>query len=275
MKLSRGVIPAAIAALMLAAGCKGVPDGVLTERRLAEVMADLQYADALVNDYGMRSNSLPMTDSMRSVILQSVLARHGVTQADYDSTLRWYGHHMVRYVEACELADSIISDSIRSVDRQMALARARRGGGADTVEVWPHSPAHLFSTRAGGEYLTFEVPKDSSWRKGDIYIWEMTPVNTRSPLQMRLVVEYADNRLTTEVLESAESTSQEALELTFQLDSNKVARRIYGFAHLPAEEGENAYVNNISLKRTRLDSEDYYHGRRMVRQIYGAPRMRR
>lgn len=278
MKSLRGSIAAASIALLIQialSGCKGVPEGVLGEQQLAEVMADLQFADAIVNESDMRGGGQPMNDSTRLGIMQAVLDRHGITQADYDSTLRWYGHHMVRYVDACERADSILADSIRAVDRRIAQARANRGGGADTINVWPHSPAHLFTPRIGGDYLTFEVPRDTSWRKGDIYIWEMTPINNRTPLQARMIVEYADNRLTHEVTEMASHTDRDPLTMTVQLDSTKTARRIYGFIYMPAEEGENAFISNVSLLRTRLDSENYHRGRRMVKQIYGAPRINR
>lgn len=278
MKRLRGLITAAsLAAISATAmtGCRQVPDGVLGEQQLAEVMADLQYADALISESDIRGGREPITDSIRAGIMQAILRRHGITQADYDSTLRWYGHNMVRYVDACERADSILADSIRAVDRRMALARANRGGGADTVNVWPHTSAHLFARRTGSDYITFDLPRDSSWKKGDIYIWEMTPINNRTPLQARIIAEYADNRLTHEVTEMTATASRERLTITFQLDSNKTARRIYGFAYLPAQEGENAFINNVSLLRTRLDSENYHRGRRMIRQIYGAPRISR
>ncbi len=258
-----------ILTLAAVGGCKGVPDGVLSERKLAEVMVDLQFAEAMVNEQLRISFA---DDSAKSLLLQSVLDRHGITQADYDSTLRWYGHNMVRYVDACELADSMIADSLRAIDRRIELARSRRGGGADTVDVWPHMPSHLFSSTLSSDYLAFSMERDTSWRKGDMFIWEMEPVNNRTSLQVKMMVDYADARSTTEILESAMTSSQDKLTMTFQLDSNKVARRVYGYIYLPAADGEFAYLNNISLKRTRLDSEDYYRSRRLMRPFFSARR---
>lgn len=263
----------AVGLLLVAAGCKGVPDGVLTEKELAAVMVDLQYADALVREGSMRGTM--DSDSLSSVLLQSILKRHGVTQAEYDSTLRWYGHNMVRYVDACEIADSIIADSIRAMDRLIAQNRSNRGGGADTVDVWPNAPIHVFSPEANSDYLTFSLESEKDWRKGDVYILEMTPINAKSPLTVKMVANYSDARETTEAVEMPTAPTDDKFTLTFQMDSDKVARRIYGYIYLPTADGERVFLNNISLKRTRLDSEEYYRNRHFQRQFYQAPRFRR
>lgn len=269
---SRRLIGLAVCSLLFVAGCKGVPDGVLSEEQLARVMVDLNYAEALLNE---NLRDMVADDSACRVLMQSVLMRHGVTPEVYDSTLRWYGHNMVRYVEACVLADSMIADSLRKTDRMIAMEKSRRSSGADTMDVWMHTLTHQFSSNLPSDYITFSIERDTSWRKGDLFIWEMTPVNPQQPIMVKMAVDYADARSTTEVLEMPSSPSNETLTVTFQLDSNKVARRIYGYAYLPVRQGENSYINNVSLKHTRIDREEYYRGRRFVRPFYGAPHVSR
>ncbi|MDE7389195.1 MAG: DUF4296 domain-containing protein [Muribaculaceae bacterium] len=247
--------------------CNRVPEGVLDEQQLATVMVDLQYATALANEQ-IRAN--PDGDSLRAAILHSVFRRHGITPEQYDSTLRWYGHHMTRYIDACNIADSIISDSIRSIDRQILLARSRRGGGADTVNVWPHDPVHVFGPRLPQEYLTFNLTPDSIWAKGDIYILEFTPINARNGVTARLVVDYSDRRMTTEIIETVSAPGNDRVSLTLQTDSNKTVRRIYGFIYHPSD-GDNTYIGDVALKRTSLNAEDYYRTRMPLHPIYGIP----
>lgn len=260
-----------LAAITLCAAivaCNRVPDGVLTEREFAKVMVDLQYATALANN---RLHPTPGGDSTRTALLHSVFRRHGITAEQYDSTLRWYGHHMTRYIDACNLADSMLSDSIRAIDRELALAKSRRGGGADTIDVWPHNPAHMFGPRTPQQYLTFNLRPDSAWRKGDIYILEFTPVNTRTPIEARLVADYADRRASTEIIHTTSLPGTDRVTLTMQLDSTKYLKRIYGYIYHP-DDGDNAYINNISLRRTTLDPESYYRTRLALHPIYGMPR---
>ena len=67
---------------MLAA-CSKTPDYVISEDRMASLMADLYMGDAVVEN----DNRSYRNDSVRKVLIQSVYAKHGVTRHDVDTSL--------------------------------------------------------------------------------------------------------------------------------------------------------------------------------------------
>jgi len=67
---------------------------------MADLIVDLQIADAYIDSDMGRFDS----DSSMMVIKQSVFKKHGISQADYDSSLVWYAHNMEDYNKAYDKA---------------------------------------------------------------------------------------------------------------------------------------------------------------------------
>lgn len=61
--------------------CSGRPDGVLSQQAMEDAMFDVFLAQAMIQ--GGRS-------SEQDSLISGVLAKHGITQADFDSSLVWY-----------------------------------------------------------------------------------------------------------------------------------------------------------------------------------------
>ena len=70
--------------LSLVVGCR--PRGVLSSRQMRHVMVDLHKTDALLQIYGYMYGHDSIEDSYYAAVLQ----KHGITQAQFDSSLVWY-----------------------------------------------------------------------------------------------------------------------------------------------------------------------------------------
>lgn len=86
----RLIVPAIIA-LILATSCSHSSRNVIPQEQMARLMADLSYADAMI---GSQYQSTYSSDSLRKLLKQSVLAKHGVSQSELDSAMIWYGHNL-------------------------------------------------------------------------------------------------------------------------------------------------------------------------------------
>lgn len=86
-------------ALVASVGCNRVPGHVIPPDDMAEIMADLNTAEAVAET----NHAMFPNDSTRRVLRQSIYMAHGITEADFDSSMMWYGRNIDRYVEMCEL----------------------------------------------------------------------------------------------------------------------------------------------------------------------------
>lgn len=238
---------------LIIVACDRTPDMVLGRESMARLLVDLELADAYSLERRLDGFS---TDSSRFVLRSSVLAKHGVNEAILDSSLRWYARHLPRYMAVLDRCDSLLADTMRHIDALTAADLAARAG--DTASIWPLVPSAVFAVTEPSEFLTFEVPVDSTWQRGDVVRLTLALHNNTSPLNAFMGVDYLNRQQTTEAVATTLLAGDERhLELTLQLDSTMSARRIFGYLHLAPAQGERAFADSIRLIRTRLLTEKY------------------
>lgn len=69
--------------------CASRPDGVLSNRQMTEVLVELHHAEGVLQVAGYNYGHDEDVKAYFSVIL----AQHGITQAQFDSSLVWYTDH--------------------------------------------------------------------------------------------------------------------------------------------------------------------------------------
>ncbi len=89
-------------------GCR--PRGVLSSRELRIVLIDLHKADAVLQVAGYNYGH----DEEVAKAYQIVLAKHGLTQAQFDSTIVWYTDHP-------QLFDKVYPKVVRELEAEQAL----------------------------------------------------------------------------------------------------------------------------------------------------------
>lgn len=250
-------------ALLISAACSSRPDGVLPSGKFAHIVADLELADAYVTDRRLTNFR---TDSSRLEMRRAVLAKHGVNEATLDSSLHWYGKNLPEYLEVLDRADSILADSLRAIELEQKEALAAAAG--DSTDLWPLNPSVVFARNQPSDFVTFEVPIDTTWRRGDVVTLSLALHNSVSRLDATIAADYANRGRTTDGITASAYPDDEAkLQIKLQLDSNLTVRRVYGFLHLSPLPGERAFADSIRLVRTRMVTDDYNHLRRAQRRL--------
>lgn len=240
--------------VVLAAGCSR-PGPVLGEEKLARLLVDLELADAYATELRVQKFD---TDSMRLDLRESVLAKHGVNEATLDTTLRWYGANLPKLIKVYERADSILADSLRAIDREEQMILAEAAG--DSTQVWPLQPSIPME---GSQFFAFELPLDSTWKRGDVVEWTFALHNLRAEeVAVTLGANYADRAQTVNAFTvNRQSRDNPHYSLLLQLDRQKQARRVFGYIRVPLDSGRRVFIDSISLVRTRV-VDDEYHTRR-------------
>lgn len=232
------------ASLLLCAGCSTRPENVLSDADMAELLADLHIADAYnsIGAEGFINNA--DGDSVRKVLRQSVFKSHGVTEAQFDTTLGWYGRNLDKYEEMYEMVMVDIEE------KKKALAEREQRPAQPTL--WPYGPNQRLSSGPEGRLLPFEV-SGAKVPKGAKLIWEAKTINASKPMELFMAVEYADGSLGY-VLRNMMGGGRQ--NITLQTDSQKNVKKMYGYLRL--KEAANVLLDSISLMAAPLNRNSYY-----------------
>lgn len=240
-------------------GCRSTPDEVLTPDEMADLLVDFHRGEALADLQYSRFRE----DSSRVALRQSIYERHGVTQADFDTSIAWYGRHVDKYVE---LYDIVIERLERQVEEAGNLASGTASFSGDSVNVWAESPYYVFTRRSPAAYIDFHVDRDSNWKNGDSYTWQFKVMNRLSDMQFGLNVDYDDG--STDYL-TADVEQDGWNRLTVVLDSLRKPVSVYGFLVTDVRPDEEIYVDSLSLVRKRYDSSLYHRRYSQQKFRYG------
>lgn len=244
MRLAAMLMVAAALLGALLGGCRKQPDGVLSQEDMALVVADLHIADGVTS---LNYSEFP-TDSARQALKQSVLAAHGVSQQQLDTSFMWYGAHLDKYMEVCDRVIEILEERQSNI---AAGASAQIAMAGDSVELWPNARHIVGTPRMLSRILTFRIDPDTNWRPGDIYTLQYKVINARNRVASRILADYSDG---TTAYRDEPGTSQGVATSRIQLDSTRTPERVYGYILLDPDQRDYFHLDSISLVRTRRES---------------------
>lgn len=116
---------AVVCVLLLAlAGCR--PKGVLSSREMRDVLYDLHRADGAIQVSGYNYSH----DEELAACYKSVLDKHGITQAQFDSSLVWY-------TDNPQIFNKIYPKVVARLEADLATEQALRDGIPQQVVLTP------------------------------------------------------------------------------------------------------------------------------------------
>lgn len=236
--------PAALLLLaIVTAGCTGVPDHVIQPEQMARLMADIRMADAVVNINGREYRA----DSSRQALRLAVFDRNGVTPAQFDTSLVWYGHNIAEYQKVTDRSIEILEGRLAaagSVPGQAAMSVA-----GDSVDIWTAPVTYTVTRRSPSRYITFSLDSDPNWEKGDAYTWRFRFIVPPAEAAWAITTEYDDGAV--EVQNVILSPTAQRADLTFYTDSTRTARNINGWLRLSPDGHRPAVIDSMGLVRRR------------------------
>ncbi|MDE5785847.1 MAG: DUF4296 domain-containing protein [Duncaniella sp.] len=244
--------------ILLLACCSRTPSYVVSPDDMAELMADIHTGEAVVDNSGEYRS-----DSVRQLLKQSILKKHGVSSEKFDTSLFWYGQHVDIYMEVNEKTIEILQTRLAEAEKIGAAELPVRMAytDADSAVVWNTPSAIRFSSTSPMFTSTFSVRSDRGWERGDAYTLSLRHVKAMSPVSAVIVVSYDDG--SAEYVDTLYQPDVEGVrQLTLYLDSTRVARQVYGALTVPRSTEGVTYVDSISLLRTRTKSRAQYNSAR-------------
>lgn len=228
---------------MLAVSCNKRPKGVLDDKDMVALMADMQVAEAYLQSHSVPGYS---TDSIRDGAVQWALDRRGLSRVEFDSTMTWYGKNLDEY-----------RDLFAKVDKELLKRQKQIPGEIEEIlnfsDLWPYSRHALISENGSSNSLTFSIPAEQL-EKGDKIQWKMR-MNGSPALNMLLGVDY-ENGGSSYSYQSNNGVAK--VDMTLQTDSAVKVTRIFGYVRVKEDRYLPVWIDSISLQSTPLDSAQYY-----------------
>lgn len=262
MKSKLLILIATLAVLLT--GCDKAPDGIIKESDLADFLYDLYRLEAIID---MNPEAFP-SDSVKRVAKQSLFQKHGITQAEYDSSLVWYATNFEAYNTVHKKVMMRLQDDNKELTAEMANAPQEHKSAADdaqkhkmyaakgdTADIWNDDRSLMLTAGLKRGYFAFDFDPDGEHRKGDKYLLGMKMLSFNNTFGLMLAAEYADGTVS---IASRNASLNGWTELALQTDSTRNVRRIFGYIHYNvASHSVVAFLDSISLVRTHLDRKIY------------------
>ncbi len=245
----RGLLKIGI--LLVAAGvvaCHRVPSHVLAPDDMAQLMADIRMADAVVSIQNDDYNS----DARKLALKEAVFRRHGVTEAQFDTSLVWYGHNVDRFQEVNDLTIEILEQRLK-VASEKAAGEAALTVSGDSVDLWNGSPVRIFTPRTAADRVAFGFDTDRNAMRGDTYTLRGRILVPGFTSQWGMTVEYSDGSVEG-VSENMNQTQPTRQEITLVTDSTRTPRHVSGWISMKTGSGRDvAVIDSLSLTRRRVN----------------------
>ncbi len=234
-----------VASLCVLAACSPVPEGILSQKEMRTVLADMEIAEAIIGaDQGIYRD-----DAKKLALYESVFKKHHITQAEYDSSLVWYAQNLDIYMRVYNLAGKDIEDRLRDLgDVERTQIDTQKN---DSVDIWSRRNHLTFSPNASFNGTTFNIEPKASYPPGSTFklgmnVWGMPRQAVHKP-QIRICVDQGD----TTVAVNDQITRDGYHETALKSIATKRIRRVYGFIYLNNRDMEyyKIYTDSISLMR--------------------------
>jgi len=159
------MIPVLLA--MVLHSCKpGVPKDIIKPGKMEKILYDYHLAEGMAYSDGDYSNS----DPKRMEYRKAVFEKHGVTEAEFDSSLVYYYRH------SDKLHDIYVNVSKRFEDESVALGATPNSESGqfghlttvgDTAIIWNETSSAVLMPYPPFNIVSFSTKPDSAFHKGD------------------------------------------------------------------------------------------------------------
>lgn len=154
--------------MLVGASCIDRPEYVLDEEQMVDLLVDVHKAEGLMET----QTSLGTNQENQKAIMAAVLVNHGVSRAQYDSSLMWYARHLKLLVRVYSHVDERLLEeqdkwSALSTDiRDFAVSEA-----GDSVQLWSMRNYLVLDHTRKLDRRFWELEADSNFLAGDTLRW--------------------------------------------------------------------------------------------------------
>ncbi|MGL4411222.1 MAG: DUF4296 domain-containing protein [Bacteroidales bacterium] len=224
--------------IIVISSCKGDKE-VLSKGKMENILYDLYLSDAYINQFERGSNK-----ETKELYLESVLSRHKVTQAQYDSSLVYYGKHIDMYKEIYVSLIKRMDRDNKQLEKEMFIEmEIEKSPKGDSVNLIKDNIYFAFSSLYSANSL-ITLQADDNYNKGERFIIDcdllaVSDSITELTPHLGVLVTYSDYSTSTHLNDSVRVSPR----IEFITDPEKEIKSI----ELYASDGGVYQKSNIPL----------------------------
>ena len=236
--------------ICVAASCSRVPKNILSEKKLRGVLYDMLIAEAIVET----QNASYRTGDDRQAVFDAVFAKHRITQAEYDSTLIWYGKNMDLYMAVYRLVLKDVNASIAALGDIKPHPLSGDVSAKDSIDIWIYRRTQLFKPERVFNTLLFDIAPQMPYSSGSSFVFSLSvwgiPPDLKHKPKIHVSAVHADTIITV----NKEIAADGFYEAILRTVATKQVSRVYGYILI---NGADASYHRIYLSDIRLMKYNY------------------
>lgn len=243
----RGIVTVAVLCILtlLQTACKPeLPAGVISERRMEQILHDYHIAQ------GMAENAPRPDDVTTDMLLydyqHAVFRKYGITEEEFERSMAYYCSDMPKMTRIYKNVTTRLEREAEALGIQAADtphdAYANLTENGDTANVWADRMLVTLKPIPLENFYTWQIDADSTWQPGDDLYWRFQMIQLSqggmSPLTVDMEVTYTNDSVRSVI---THITTNPVVELRIKSPIDWMPREITGHAYLAVMPGEKDY----------------------------------
>ena len=250
--MNKSALWSVLVMLVLAACKPGTPSRYIQPGDMEDILYDYHIGQAIAQ---MEDGSLEQRNFDRTVNMAAVLKKHGVTKAEFDSSLVYYYTHADRFQKMYKrIAERLSDEALKLGASEGEVERyATVGLNGDTANIWAGNRTAVFMPYAPYNRQTFRQEADSTYHKGDSFMLNlmvdfMYQSGTKDAV-VCLVARLENDSIVSRVNHISVSGVN---QLRLNIDDQYAVKELFGYFYLGKGNDQSTTLKLMFLKDIQL-----------------------
>lgn len=225
------------------------PKDVLPDAKMENVLYDYHIAKAM-------GEEVPYNESYKRLLyIESVFKKHGITQANFDSSMVWFARNPEVLTKIYEKINLRLKAERDGINHLIAIRdnKPKESLPGDSIDVWAWQHIYQLTGMPLDNKLIFNLPSDTNFHARDTLQWKVrfrfyngTPDSLYAPL-MAMKIRYENDSIINNLLKIKETGVQ---TISLFADTLGKIKEVSGFIYYPMQKtSQPLLIDHISLMR--------------------------
>lgn len=242
-----------VAVACLLAACKpGTPSRYIQPGEMEDILYDYHIGQSMAQ---MEDGSIEQRNYDRTLNMAAVLKKHGVTKAEFDSSLVYYYTRAERFQQIYRRVAERLSE--QALDLGASDGEVERYASfsmnGDTADIWSGNRTAVLMPFAPYSRQTFRQKADTTYHKGDSFMLNMLADFIYQSGTKDAVICLAARLENDSVISRVNHVSSGGInQIRINIDDSLAVKEVYGYFYLGNGRDESTTLKLLFLKNIQL-----------------------